>query len=227
MAFNVDRNDMIQRVRRLANMENSEFASDEDILILINTYIADLYDMLVSAGPPDYYSEDTQLVTIPGQISYELATYIPDFRTLIMVYSQEGLPDFFRPLRQINNTDRLIYRAPQGAFTLKIRYVPTPPQLGTTGLFDSVSGWDEYAVSLAARDLLTKEESNVDWLDMKIARLADRIKRYASTRNKGQGWYVQETDKYVEWPYPYRQTVNAYQLRGRFLDIYSLHPVYP
>lgn len=216
------------RIRQRANMESSQFVTDTEINDLINVHLTELYDILVEASPPDYFSSDYSFNTVAGTV----ATALPsDFRSLIAVYTIPQT-DFYRPLRQITDVERARYRAPQSAVAMVMRYVPVPPQLTTdadpvTGSFDGVSGWEELIVSMAARDCLMKEESDVSTLDGKIARLTARIESQAAKRNLGSPTYITDVDELDASPYPFRAGVNAYQLRAGFLDLFSAHLVYP
>lgn len=227
MSALVQRLDLRTRARKRANMENSTFWADADVNTQINIYVAGLYDMLVEAGPPDYFSADATIVLVSGTVAYALPS---DFRSLQEVFSIEGA-DFYRPLEQINDKRRLFYRAPQSAGSVLLRYTPAPPLLtadtGAGGVFDGVSGWDEWIVCSTARAMLIAEESDVTELNSELGMLGARISAQAKNRNQGGPNYMGSVDDIDNYPYPYANTVNAYTLRAGFLDIFSLQPVYP
>lgn len=205
-------------------MENSTFVTDTEMNQLCNTNLSWLYDMLVAASPPYYYSTDGTVSVVAGTTSYTLPA---DFRSLIQVFWQVSA-GVYRPIYPIVDTNRESYQPPQVSGTVILRYVPAPPVLstdsGATGTFDGVSGWDELIVMRMARDMLTKEESDVQWLDMKIAELVDRISRNAKGRSVG---IPQQTQNFRgrSWKnsnyYPGVQSVNGFQLRAGNLDLFN------
>lgn len=214
--------DLRTRARQRANMENSTFVTDTELTRLVNTHRYRLYNRLALAVPY-YFSKDHPITTVAGQIPYPLPE---DFRSSQVVYAVEQL-DQYRPLRNLTDFQRNVYRAPAGAYNVMLRYTPTPPPLVDDGdMLDGFSGYDEYIVAAVARDLILKEEGDVGTLMDEMAQLAAEI---TSTlpRDQGQPEYVTEVEYAIDWPYPYRQAVNAYQLRAGFLDLYAISPVWP
>src|SRR6476620_5232152 len=102
--------DLRTRARQRANMESSTFVTEAELTRLVNTHHYRLYNRLALAVPY-YYSRDFQIVTVPGQIPYALP---PDFRSAQVVYAVEQV-DHFRPLRNLTDFQRNVYRAPVGA----------------------------------------------------------------------------------------------------------------
>lgn len=224
MASPVELQDIRNRARRLADMENSTFVTDSDINQLINTYVYDLQDKLIDASPPHYSSTDLTVTITPGTIAYALPT---NFRNLIAVYAVEGT-NRLRPLRPIQMADRLSYSAPSSNGQFVLRYIPTMPALTLdTDTLDGVAGWDELIVCLVARDMMTKEESDVSALDQKISYLRDRIDRMAKKRSVGFPTMVQDVRRIGAQQYPYINTLDGYDLRGGFIDLFSRAPYFP
>lgn len=205
-------------------MENSTFVADSELTGYVNVNCQEVYDMLVEASPPDYFSTDYTITTVAGTIAYALPS---DFRSLQQVYAQEAT-DYLRPLTLITDVDRIRFRSPQGAYTVIVRYTPAFTDLsGDSNTFDGISGWEELVVAMCARDMLLKEESDVSGVMQKIVMLQERIRSQAHNRHQGMPRYITDVDAITQWPYPYRQSINAYQLRAGYLDLYTLHPVFP
>lgn len=229
MALNVTRDVLRSRIRQVANMENSTFVTDANLNDLINRHIPRFWDLLLEIGPPDWMTPtDYALTTASGTIRYALPS---DFRSVVMVYAAEST-DFYRPLRQVNDVDRVCYRAPAGAYSLVVRYIPVAPQLTTdtanaTGQIDDISGWSDLIVYASARDCLDKEESDSSTCVQRLQEVEARMRRQQGGRNIGAPVYVTDVDGVDMWPYPYRQAANAYQVFGTNLDVFTLNPVWP
>jgi hypothetical protein len=214
--------DLRTRSRQRANMENSTFVTDVELTRLVNSHRYRLYNAL-SMAVPYYFSQDFAITTVPGQIPYALPA---DFRSAQVVYAVEQA-DQYRPLRNLTDFQRNVYRAPAGAYSVVLRYTPTPPPLvGDLDTLDGYSGFDEFIVAAVARDMILKEEGDVGTLIDEMAQLKAEIMA-TLPRDQGQPEYVTEVEYAIDWPYPYRQAVNAYQLRAGFLDLYAISPVWP
>ncbi len=203
-------------------MENSTFVTDAELTRLINVHHYRLYNRLALAVPY-YYSKDFPIVTVPGQIPYPLP---PDFRSAQVVYAVEQV-DQFRPLRNLTDFQRNVYRAPAGAYNVTLRYTPlATPLVGDLDTLDGFSGYDEFIVAAVARDMILKEEGDVGALIDEMNQLQAELMA-SLPRDQGQPEYVTEVEYAIDWPYPYRQAVNAYQIRAGFLDLYAISPVWP
>jgi hypothetical protein len=227
MALNVTRATLRTRVRQRTATQNAENPSDTEINVLINVYVGELYDLLVDAGPPDYYASDTTITTAAGTIAYALPA---DFRSLITVEAVEDT-DRFRPLAPLTDLDRVVYRSPSGVYSVRVRYIPAPPQFttdsGATGQFDGVSGWDQLITAWCARAVLQSEERETGPIDQEIAHLESRVRHQAAHRHRGMPKAVLDVESIDAWPYPFGSSVDAYQLRAGFIDIFTISPVYP
>lgn len=214
--------DLQTRSRQRANMENSTFVTDAELTRLINSHHYRLYNRLAIAVPY-YFSKDHPITTVAGQIQYPLP---PDFRSAQVVYAVEQI-DQYRPLRNLTDFQRNVYRAPAGAYSVMLRYTPTATTLtDPADTLDGFSGFDEFIVAAVARDMILKEEGDVGTLIDEMNQLAAEIIA-SMPRDQGQPEYVTEVEYAIDWPYPYRQAVNAYQLRSGFLDLYAISPVWP
>lgn len=224
-----------QRARFEADMlkgGSSAFVTDPDLDVLANVYLAEVYDIIVSASPPDYYSRDYAITTVLNQLSYPLPE---DYRSMQDVYViEDATTSYKRPIRPLGDLECMQYRAPQGAFNLIVRYTPTPPFLeNDESRFDGVSGWDQYIVSCMARDMVLKQGALpvLGVINGKIAGLAMRVKTQASLRRQGAPRYVTQVE-YYDWPFIYNQNLNGYRERGDrngrpAIELFSLYPVWP
>lgn len=225
MASNVTLATLRTRVRQRANVENSTFVTDAEVNGLVNMAWRRVYNEIVRAVPY-YYSTDYTITTSAGTQSYALPS---DFRSLQAVYSVEDAGSYYyRPLRALTDVDRVAMRAPRDTYTVLMRYTPAPATLSSdSDAIDGVSGYDEAVVALAARAVLTKEEADVSAVNLEYQEALRDVISNIGQRDQGLPQYVTEVEAITYWPYPYRQAVNAYQLRAGYIDLYSLHPIFP
>lgn len=223
MARSVTLQQLRVRSQRLANMENSTFVQTSEWADIINANLCEVYDLLVTAAPPDYYTSTYQLTTAAGTIAYAVPADLLDLSCVFAVEST----DQRRPIRAISDFDRGLYRAPQGAYTIELEYTPNAPTLvADTDTFDGVSGWEELIVAMSARDALLKEESDVTFLEGKIANLKTRI---VSNAERGGGpKHINDIEIADIWPYPTSSKIHAYRLRAGNIELYQANiPLYP
>lgn len=228
MAYNVTRLDLRTRARQAALQENSTFCTDAEVNSMINAAIASLYDIECESSPPDFYSTDFAISTVAGQTAYALPA---DFRSLQDVFVVDpSAPDRMRALLPAMPSARGRYRAPQSVVSVVLRYTPAPPLLtadsGAGGVFDCVSGWDEYLVQYVARDMLMKEGSDTSQQQYKLDELTRRIKSAAKSRSQGFPSYINEVEDTEHYGYAWSQNVTRYALRAGFLDLLAESPVW-
>jgi len=210
MARAVTLSELIERTRRMADMENSLFVSDAEVTDYINHAIAELYDVLVSN-----YGEEWGVYQIPAEIAVTASV------------DNYNLPDSFYKLRAVDkkvgsewepiNKARFIDRFYDNSSTFNatggesygyrlfggttIKLIPTPTQAGTIRLWyipavgnlvngtdqlDGVNGYEEYVVVDAAIKCLLKEETDVTFLEMRKQQLLRRIEVMSDERDVGQ-----------------------------------------
>ncbi len=235
MAALVTRLQLVARARQLANMEAAVgLVTAAEINDWVNIELTDLYDMLVEASPPDYYSVDaTPIAVVAGTVAYALPA---DFRSAQMVSVKTGATvNDLQPIPQIRDGQRGRMRAPSVASTVLLRYTPAPPTLTTdadpvTGAFDGVSGWADLIVHLLVRRMKAKESPQTlsPPIETRIAELRARITAHASKRNQGGIDYVTEVEDYDHAPLFTGYTLLAgYQLRAGYIDVYENRSAWP
>jgi hypothetical protein len=213
--------------RQLADVEGDPNITDGELTALANRHLPAVYDMLVDAGPPDYFAATTTLTTNPGQIPYSLPA---NFLNLAGVYAVEG--DERRPLRAANPGTRGRYKAPQGSTTIEVEYIPAAPVLALDAdSFDGVSGWEELIANLMARDVMIKRESDPSAVMATIAGLTGRINAAARNRDRGAPKRVTDTDEAFAssgpWDWPSASNVTTYRLRAGNLELFESQWVLP
>ena len=187
------------RVRRMADMEGSNFISDSELNDYINSSYTELYDLLVSSNS-EYFLSSTTSTVASGSSTITLPT---DFYKLRAVdfYLNGRWYDIEQFSMNERNQDSTLYSSAgvevryrlQGS-TLKlvpednaggqyqIWYTPLPATLSAdSDEIEEGNGWSEYVVVDAAIKCLQKEESSTTEL-MKIK--SDLTKRVADMAAK-------------------------------------------
>ena len=198
--------DLITRVRRRGDFENSEFVTDAELTDFLNQGLAELWDILISTF--EHYGVDSDTTyALPGSGTFALPA---DFYKLIGVdfapssgtttsrvrpYSFQHRNKYSNPVFKGAGVDLLEYQIvgdnmkfipddrPTGTVTL--HYITTAPQLGAnvTGI---ITGHEEYAVWYAVMLAKNKEESDIEFEISNIERLRERIQQAASRRDAGE-----------------------------------------
>jgi len=196
------------QARERADMENSSFISDTELLSYVNLSYAELYDLLVSRFE-DYYTMDTTLVVASGASSVSLPADFYKLRGVDRSISSNdwvAIPKFNFNNRNNRNTN--VSRLMSGQFNVAYRivgnslhltptdtaagsyrlwYVPTYTKLvDSTDTVDGVNGWEEYIIVDVAIKMLAKEDSSVSHLMQQKQALIDRIESMAQNRDIDQ-----------------------------------------
>ena len=206
------------QARYRANMENSLFVTDAELLTYINSSIAELHDLLVASFDSDYSISSYEFSTVSGTDSYALpsafyklkgvdaqlnGTYwstISPFnfneRNLRTgVYSSNLLGYQFK--YRILGGNLVFSPVPDGAYNIKMWYIPTATKLvNDADTLDDINQYSEYIIVDAAIKMLQKEESDVSILLAQKADLRKRIENMAQNRDADKSDAV--SDIYLE-----------------------------
>ena len=196
------------RCRERADMVDSEFIPDTELLTYINASYTELYDILVSKFE-DYFVAPPTSFTIAAAATYY--TLPSDFYKLRGVdYSLGGseyvaLRKFnFNERNQNRVSNRIARRQPKVSYRIvgnnlymepgdlapgsyRLWYTPACTLLvDDTDTLDGVNGWEEYVVVDTAIKMMAKEESDTIQLERERARLLERIEQMAQNRDYDQ-----------------------------------------
>lgn len=171
------------KCRQQADMENSKFISDSELVTYINDSLASLYDMLIQAGE-FYFIQSYDFITIAGTTEYSMPS---DFYKILGVDYRLGSGEA-RSMQRANWQDRNRYNnfpffnTTQYAFykymlngnnirlmpdtstneTIRVWYAPVLTELvldaDTT---DVINGFDDYVIADVCIKMLAKEESDI------------------------------------------------------------------
>lgn len=154
------------------------FINDDELRDLINSAIADEYDLLIHAGGHERYETvDTSEATVSGTATIDLPD---DFYELLSLHLVWGT----RQIERVNALDSIddrrdvvnhgvwtrdgwkayrrrgsvieLFPTPTTATTVEMRYVPTAPILtADTATFDGVNGWERMICYRVAAEMLS------------------------------------------------------------------------
>ena len=206
------------QARDRADMANSQFVSDSELVNYINGSIAELHDLLIAAYDNEYFITEYTFSTVSGTDSYALPA---DFYKLRGIDSRVGTDQWFT-LQPFNFNERnsknelLSYLAygnnfryrimgsnlvfspvPQGVYNIKLWYIPVATKLSSNSdTLNDLNQFSEYVIVDAAIKMANKEEADVSVLAAQKAELKRRIEVMAQNRNADKSESI--SDIYAE-----------------------------
>jgi len=206
--------------RERADMEDSQFVTDSELLFYINSSIAELHDILIQSYGQDYYIKSTIFTTANAADEYSLDTIIPskDFYKMRGVDAKITASQWFT-LKAFNFNERnkfqdsgsynlqgtvntryrmvgnALHFAPRPDDNTEIRlwYIPLATKLtADTDTLDDLNQYAEYVIVDVAIKMLTKEETNANVLIMHKQELKQRIEAAAANRDASASETVQD-----------------------------------
>lgn len=209
------------RCRERADMVDSEFIDDTELLTYINASYTELYDILVSKFEDYYVAEPTQFTISSGSNTYTLPSDFYKLRGVDYLISNSdwvALKKFNFNERNMASSLRARYRrVPNMSYrivgnklyiepsdiapgTYRIWYTPATTMLSSdSDTVDGVNGWEEYIVVDVAIKMLAKEESSTTHLERERARLLERIETMAANRDYDQPESVSDVSSIGYW----------------------------
>jgi len=211
---------LTSRVRSIADLTNSQFVTDAEILTWLNVGLAELWDVLVNKFE-DYCESTNSFSLVADQSDYTLPS---DFYKLLSVDYVAGgiiytIPRYMNAERNrrqggiasiadycyrvVGNVIRFI-PTPMAAGDITIRYVPQYAQLSapTDLVHASIpQGWEEFAVLDAAIQCQQKGQLDDTPFQMRKQAILSRILTDAANRDANQPARV--TDIYRRFYGPY------------------------
>lgn len=206
------------QARDRADMANSQFVSDSELVNYINGSIAELHDLLIAAYDNDYFITEYTFSTVSGTDSYALPA---DFYKLRAVDSRVGADQWFtlQPFNfnernsknellsylaygnnfryRIMGSDLVFSPVPQGVYNIKLWYIPVATKLSSdSDTLNDLNQFSEYVIVDAAIKMANKEEADVSVLAAQKAELKRRIEVMAQNRNADKSESV--SDIYAE-----------------------------
>lgn len=202
------------RARQHADMENSTFITEPELLDYINGSYAELYDIVVGKFE-DYYVVDTPFTITSGNTEplpsdfYKLRglDYKIDANNFIALdkfnfrkrnilnrsTAYSGLNKYLQ--YRIIGSNIVIEPEDNAAGEYKIWYTPVVTKLVNDGdLVDGINGYEDYIVIDVAIKMLSKEESSTTHLERQKEALLNRIEVAAQNRDYDQPESITDVD---------------------------------
>lgn len=183
------------RVRRKADMVDSDFVEDDDLDELINDAGRELYGLIFQHGGGANYALQQPIQIVAGTEAYDLTS--PAKTIFAIEWKDEPVGSFGFVERNVRGGSKVRYRL-EGPSA--VRFMPPPAEDGPHGRVwyfpfwtemaedaDSreVWDWEEFVVISAAIECLGKEESDTTRLERRKAWLQERIEQEARKRDSG------------------------------------------
>jgi len=206
------------QARDRADMANSQFVSDSELVNYINGSIAELHDLLIAAYDNEYFITEYTFSTVSGTDSYALPA---DFYKLRGIDSRVGTDQWFtlQPFNfnernsknellsylaygnnfryRIMGSDLVFSPVPQGVYSIKLWYIPVATKLSSdSDTLNDLNQFSEYVIVDAAIKMANKEEADVSVLAAQKAELKRRIEVMAQNRNADKSESI--SDIYAE-----------------------------
>lgn len=196
------------QARQRADMEKSLLVSDTELTAYVNSSIAELHDLLISAYESDYSISSNSFNTTAGTDTYALPSDFYKLRGVDITVNStvQNLQPFNFNERNVNQNqgwfipgsaipryrtvgNNLVFSPkPDGAVPVKLWYIPVATKLvSDTDELSDLNQFAEYVIIDAAIKMLIKEESDVTVLMASKAAMVQRINSMAANRDAGQG----------------------------------------
>lgn len=221
MARAVTLTNLMAWARQLSDTENDDNVTDAELTALANRHYPEVYDLLLEAGPPEYFASSTTVSVTASTIAYALQA---DFRALLGVYVHESSSER-RPLMPMPEGARGQYKAPSQSVTVTLEYIPAATTLSSgSDTVDGVSGWEELIVCRMARDVMTKLEKDPGIVMATAAGYEQRIKSRSKNRDRGQPRRITDLDEAYAgpiWGWTGGSKLGCYRLRAGNIEFYE------
>jgi len=219
MASNITLLDLRNACKDRADMQNSNFITDDEWNRYINSAAKELYEILILKGLQYTTTTDTislngtddtydlpsnffKLVGVDHNINnetYPMEEYTFQNRNL---YNQQNTQRYLR--YRLVGEDMIRFNPKPSAQEITIWYDPVLATLSDdTDTLNGVNGWEEYVIVRSALWAKIKEESETGDLKQDIAFLRDRIETAAENRDLGPAGQVTDVrrDRRSRWEF--------------------------
>jgi hypothetical protein len=222
MARTYTRAELRKRSLFLADMVegSNEYAATARVDDLINVHAAHVYEMMIQTGPPDYFSSSLAVTSGPVTISSSL----PTMRAVTGVFANEP-SSRKRKLIAIDDSVLHKYTPITGTIDATVEYIPRIAVIATgsgtddSTTFDGVGGWEDLICLRVARDLRTREQTDISALQMQVGESEAMLQGQMRRRVRG-AFPIAMVEDYDAWAWPWSNTLCGYRLRGDTLEFF-------
>lgn len=198
-------------VRRRGDWENSTAITAVVLDDVLNSAIAEVWDVLVDRWA-DYYVSRSNLAATAGVETVALPSTFYKLRKVELLWSgtvdtpearyvdvppidlkAAHLPHYGSRAYRYRIAGASLYLAPfpPQAETIRLWFIPYASKLVADGdTFDGVNGYEELVMAIAHRRLLVREELPTGEVDAEVARLTARVRSDADSRDAAEPFYL-------------------------------------
>lgn len=209
--------DMVADCRKRADMENSEFVTDNEITEILNQELAELENH-IWPNQDKPFRRNLQTYTLTSDPLDSLQPLPFDFLSVQEVMADyNGVKQNITPFMAAEhslylNSDILVYYGPpkyriqagnieivpvNQAMTVYLWYTPCLSRLvNPSDIYDGVNGWEVAAIYGTVAQMLQKEESDYSLWESRKERMLQRVDAWAAKRDAANPERVQETVPY-------------------------------
>lgn len=214
---NVTLGELKTRSRQRADMVNTQFVDDDELVTYINESITDLYDLLTTSYDEDYHLKSEEIFLVNNQEDYDLPADFYKLRGVDLVHgandSSSMLPFNFQERNRYKNS--LIFDYTRNGITgsryrlygNKIKFTPIPDNNekvllwytptaeileNDADLLDGVNGYEELVIIKTAIKMMNKEESDTSALERRYQEIWERVMTTAPNRDAANPESVQD-----------------------------------
>jgi hypothetical protein len=222
---------MVTRAQQFADLPitpispptTTDIVTSAEWVDMTNAAITEVFDALVAAAPPDYYSADQPITVTAGTTSYALPA---TFRTLVAVYQIDSTTGRRVEIRALRREELEQVSAPTIGVSLSMEYVPAPPFLSDPAdTFDGVSGWEECVSLVAARNAMDKQQQDSSAIQRRVMELRDRMTPAHAKRAVVPQYINRAPTRRGAWGNAFSAASSnplvGYRLRGSSLEVYQ------
>lgn len=192
--------DLILGARQRADMVNTQFVTDAEILKLVDSSYRKMYNDITNCFE-NYYVSEVNITLVPGQRDYDLPA---DFLKLLGIDIVSGGKNFTmqpwslnernrlltgwvsRPIRYIMKGSKISFvPVASSADIITMFYVPSPAEITIGDSVEVFNGYDEFVMVDVAIMLKQKEESDCQILLIQKAELRKMIMENLEGRDAG------------------------------------------
>jgi len=204
--MNITATELIDRCKKRADIGT---VADATIYDWINGSIAELYRLIAHTNP-DFYVTSSDIAVRSGTSEYSLPSDFW-FGFGVDVQLEDSTWANMRPFRwgdrnqlphatdrraaryQFNGSQIRFRPSVSWTSTVRVWYVPTPPQMATgTDTWDTLAGFDEFVILSVAVKYCAKTEQDPSTFAAQLGALKNEIIGQVQTRDRAEPYYVRD-----------------------------------
>lgn len=222
--------ELLSQLETDTDTENDTHLSNQKKRELINAAVSETWDFIINHGLAEKYVKYEEFTSTQGTLEYPFATICPDgdFYRIHQIYVMESNGQM-RPLRRVQPSELMAFKAPQQQVRLRIYYIPCAPNPSTEDAdsvaweattFDGINGWEEHSVMVAALRVKMKKDDSFHQFNTRKQQLEARIASLANVDFAEPPRIARKRGRNTDPWLLFQQNVNAYGVRSDNLELY-------